>query len=231
MRLHNIMFQLCRAELQQLYINFINNYDTIIGAILQAESRTEFCNFIENIYAGLRGPINGTADKRSLRDMVIQPVQRLPRYLLLIRELLKHTTEDHNDHAELLRAERETALLVERINRGKAEAETLQLNRKLLTYIERAFEDTNFFQVELSHEEAQNLRFLRSDPIIVPHPTGPKRERTEKVLWLFNNLIVITIPRRNKPAKEPLPVEIQRKYPAMDLNCRHKVWRFFPIQG
>jgi len=217
-----------------LYINFINNYDKIIGAILHAESRQDFCDFIEKIYAGLRGPINGTpGDKRSLRDMVIQPVQRLPRYLLFIRDLLKQTTEDHNDHPELLRAERETALLVERINRGKAEAETLQLNRKLLTYIERAFEDTNdFFQVELSNEEAQNLRFLRSDPIIIPHPNGPKsRERAEKVLWLFNNLIVITMPKRNKPAKESLPAEIQRKYPAIDLNCRHKVWRYFPIQG
>ena len=225
-------FQLYRTELQQLYIDFINNYDAMMEMIVRAEQRHEFQSFIANIYTGLRGPINGTGgDKRRLRDLVIQPVQRLPRYLTLIQQLIKHTSEDHCDHAELLRAERETALLVERIDRGKAEAETMQLNRKLLSYIERAFEDTDFFHDELSNEEAQNLRFLRSDHIVAPNVSAQKRERSEKVLWLFNNLIVITIPRRNKPAKEQLPIEIQRKYPFIDLNCRHKVWRFFPIQG
>ena len=39
-----------------------------------------------------------------LRDYLILPVQRIPRYKLLIRELLKHTPVDHSDFESLEKA-------------------------------------------------------------------------------------------------------------------------------
>ena len=58
----------------------------------------------------------------------------------------------------IYQAERESALLSERMNRGRAEAEIIQCNRKLLTYIDRAFEENDFFLNGLFTEETQNLR-------------------------------------------------------------------------
>lgn len=77
----------------------------MLGALINAESRPDFNNFIEDIYCELRETTNGNKgeNKRSLRDRVVQPVQKLPRYVLIIRELLKHTSEGHEDHAELLK--------------------------------------------------------------------------------------------------------------------------------
>lgn len=39
-----------------------------------------------------------------LRDLLITPVQRLPRYVLLLSELISHTEETHPDYAELDKA-------------------------------------------------------------------------------------------------------------------------------
>jgi len=39
-----------------------------------------------------------------LSSILIQPVQRLPRYQLLIKELLKYTEEGHVDYAPLQEA-------------------------------------------------------------------------------------------------------------------------------
>lgn len=38
-----------------------------------------------------------------LEDHLIAPIQRLPRYILLFRELRKRTPVDHADHANLMR--------------------------------------------------------------------------------------------------------------------------------
>lgn len=61
---------------------------------------------------------------------LIQPVQRIPRYRLLLADLLKHTSKRHNDWSDLQQAHSlvcETAALV---NTKTADAErTLKVNR------------------------------------------------------------------------------------------------------
>ena len=34
----------------------------------------------------------------SLEDFLVKPIQRLPKYVLLLKDLLKHTNEDHPDY-------------------------------------------------------------------------------------------------------------------------------------
>lgn len=41
---------------------------------------------------------------RSLRSVLLTPIQRIPRYRLLLLDLLNHTPGDHDDHAELSKA-------------------------------------------------------------------------------------------------------------------------------
>ena len=31
--------------------------------------------------------------------------------------------------------------------------------------------------------------------------------------------------------KEPIPADIQRRYPSMSLDTKHKIVKYFPIQG
>jgi hypothetical protein len=43
----------------------------------------------------------GRVGKQDINSLLIQPVQRIPRYLLLLRELAKHTEPDHKDFANI----------------------------------------------------------------------------------------------------------------------------------
>jgi hypothetical protein len=69
------------------------------------------------------------SDKLTLNDLLIQPVQRIPRYVLLLKDMLKHTPQDHPDHHHLLAAVSELTTLAEKMDQGEweaAEAEKLK---------------------------------------------------------------------------------------------------------
>ena len=54
--------------------------------------------------------------KLGLDQLLIKPVQRIPRYELLIQRLLKHTESSHPDHDLLTTALKEVHELVVKIN-------------------------------------------------------------------------------------------------------------------
>lgn len=47
---------------------------------------------------------------------MILPVQRIPRYTLLLQELVKKTWEDHPDHGDLIQAQQKMKSIAEYIN-------------------------------------------------------------------------------------------------------------------
>ena len=74
--------------------------------------------------------------KLSLDDLLIKPVQRIPRYLLFIKDLLKHTTASHPDHAPLKQALDELTGLAERVNESEREMARMEQQKELLTSVD-----------------------------------------------------------------------------------------------
>ena len=74
--------------------------------------------------------------KLSLDDLLIKPVQRIPRYVLFIKDLLKHTSSSHPDHAPLQKALGEVTLLAETFNYSERERERTGQHRDLLHAVE-----------------------------------------------------------------------------------------------
>ena len=74
--------------------------------------------------------------KLSLDDLLIKPVQRIPRYLLFIKDLLKHTAASHPDHAPLQQALEELTGLAERVNESEREMARMEQQRELLTSVD-----------------------------------------------------------------------------------------------
>jgi FYVE, RhoGEF and PH domain containing 3 len=65
-----------------------------------------------------------------LESLLIQPVQRIPRYRLLFAELIKYTPKDHPDYApsaKALRKIEEVAIYVNESVRDKENQERLAL--------------------------------------------------------------------------------------------------------
>lgn len=61
-----------------------------------------------------------------LGSLLICPVQRLPRYSLLLAELLRHTSHDSNDFPLLLQATEKIKDVTNFVNENKKNAENLQ---------------------------------------------------------------------------------------------------------
>ncbi|MES1916770.1 MAG: hypothetical protein MHM6MM_008557 [Cercozoa sp. M6MM] len=61
---------------------------------------------------------------RHLEQLFILPVQRVPRYVLLLRELLKYISNDNADMADLSQAQGEMQKAADRINQHKRMAES-----------------------------------------------------------------------------------------------------------
>ena len=80
------------------YAFYAGNHMQAVDEIIHLKKNKHFKKFIEAIEKkrSLRGAL-------TLESLLIQPVQRIPRYKLLIQELLKHTSTYHDDYEPLQR--------------------------------------------------------------------------------------------------------------------------------
>lgn len=72
----------------------------------------------------------------ALDDLLIKPVQRIPRYVLFIKDLLKHTAVTHPDHAPLQQALGELTTLVECVNASERERDRLEQQKELMMAVD-----------------------------------------------------------------------------------------------
>lgn len=106
----------------KLYTNFINNYDKIVSAI---ENETKN----NNEFAALRQAATEELMRRGSRQcdissLIIQPVQRIPRYRLLLQELIKYTDKDHPDYEPLTTALKSFCYIADYCNQNRRLSES-----------------------------------------------------------------------------------------------------------
>lgn len=113
------------------YIQYVNNYDQSSRALKAAEDIVEWVYFEKHWRLLTKASGRGNY---SVADLLIQPVQRIPRYKLLLEEVLKGTPADHPDHplvAEALDRISTIATTVnEAIKRREAVEQALQPRNK-----------------------------------------------------------------------------------------------------
>ena len=126
------------------------------------------------------------ARKLDLPSYLIKPVQRICKYPLLLRELIKATPEGHADHAPLKQAESMVQLVASAINEGKRSAEATDWLFDLQNRIEGAA------QIGLM---APARKFIRSGP--VKQITAERKVR-EDFYFLFNDLLLVVEPLRKE---------------------------------
>ncbi|KAG5176461.1 hypothetical protein JKP88DRAFT_335179 [Tribonema minus] len=98
------------ASFFKMYSMYIVNYDEAMKRVRLLEGSGEFRAFVRacELQEACRG--------LDLRSYLIQPVQRVPRYKLLLAELLKHTKETHPDYANISMALSEITVVATRLN-------------------------------------------------------------------------------------------------------------------
>eukprot|EP00158_Paraphelidium_tribonemae_P006515 Partr_v1_DN27863_c0_g1_i1_m22540 putative FYVE, RhoGEF and PH domain containing len=101
----------------EMYTHYVNNYNRALATFEECSQLASFKHFLVEI--------RNQQEKRALGllDLLITPIQRIPRYILLLKELLKHTTKAHPDYANLLLAISRLQAIGEIINERKRESE------------------------------------------------------------------------------------------------------------
>jgi len=82
------------SPIMKLYSEYINNFEKAsksLGELLKSPKCTEFLKHCKE----------RSGSTLDISSMLIMPIQRLPRYELLLRELIKYTDENHVDYSNL----------------------------------------------------------------------------------------------------------------------------------
>lgn len=80
--------------LMKMYGNYASNYEGAAVLVTELLKKEQFTLFMAQ----------GDRSDARLRSLMAEPFQRIPRYPLLLAELVKNTTEEHPDFAALSKA-------------------------------------------------------------------------------------------------------------------------------
>eukprot|EP01125_Pyxidicula_operculata_P000176 TRINITY_DN1026_c0_g1_i1.p1 TRINITY_DN1026_c0_g1~~TRINITY_DN1026_c0_g1_i1.p1 ORF type:complete len:992 (+),score=183.22 TRINITY_DN1026_c0_g1_i1:122-3097(+) len=133
----------------------------------------EFKSFCDAI---AEDPVSGGLD---IYSYLIMPIQRLPRYVLLITEIIKNTPEDHPDYAELQSVLSEMKALTDEFNNApKLHEQKVQRTREVI----RSFEKYK------DHCLDGNGRYLVFDSDLIR--IGSSGNQKREAYFLFNDILV-----------------------------------------
>jgi len=155
----------------KLYKHYINQYDS--AARLVKEWRETIKPFKKYLKETEWTPV---LQHTNLESLLVTPIQRLPRYVLLLEEMAKCTPENHPDHGKIGEAIGLVRELTDYVNKCKKESNS--------TDELRAFEQKI---IGLPFDLVQTHRSLVKE--------GPmKIDKDAMHMWLFSDIAFITKP-------------------------------------
>ncbi|XP_010769066.1 rho guanine nucleotide exchange factor 17 [Notothenia coriiceps] len=159
-------------------------------------------------------------EKQALGDLMIKPVQRIPRYELLVKDMLKHTPEDHPDYSYLLDAQRDIKRLAERINKGRRSAEEAEREARVIQEIEAHIEG-------VEHILNPERKFLRQEMVMEAKTVGGKKDRS---LFLFSDLIICTTLKRKSGSLRRSSMSLYSAASVIDTSSKYKFLWKLPLE-
>eukprot|EP01133_Synstelium_polycarpum_P011983 gene11983-13990_t len=176
------------TEFLKVYTNYVNNYNTSFQTITECMENDKFVKLIEH---------NRTLEKcmgLDLSAFLIMPIQRLPRYVMLLQDLFKFTSETHPDYENLSIALKKMKDVAEYVNERKREAENLNQVLTIQKSLTGRFENL----------AEPHRRYVRKGPLTCLDDKGAPKTY---FFFLFNDLLVKTenkaLARQLREAKNP----------------------------
>eukprot|EP00727_Mastigamoeba_balamuthi_P012485 m51a1_g786 putative domain containing protein (416) ;mRNA; r:625356-627153 len=106
------------SDFMRMYAQYANGYIAAITALDGAKKQAKFAAFLEETYKNSR--LKGL----ELGSFLIMPIQRIPRYVMLLQDLVKHTPASHADYDKLCSALSKVQEIAVSINEKKRDAES-----------------------------------------------------------------------------------------------------------
>lgn len=165
------------------YGDVLKVYATYAASQQNSKLAQEACTSSKSYHAMLKLSQQYPAcQARDMHALLIMPIQRIPRYELLLRDFLKVTPEGHPDHQTITSALVKIKSVAENVDRSVEEYKEID---KLLE-IQRSFAPGS----EPLDLVVPGRRFLKEGSLI----KVCRRANKTRKFWLFNDLLVYAIP-------------------------------------
>eukprot|EP01080_Neovahlkampfia_damariscottae_P003802 gene3802-6963_t len=152
-----------------VYVQYCNKFDEAMDRLREnKKTNPNFDKFCSSSQKKTTGGLD-------LKSLLIQPVQRLPRYCLLLREIIKNTEETHVDYKNLVKTKNKIEKIVSMINEQKRKHDFEQASKKIdkllldedLKVENREFRLEAYAFVQINDEKPKKaVLFLYKDLII-----------------------------------------------------------------
>ncbi|KAL6078366.1 Rho guanine nucleotide exchange factor (GEF) 17 [Balamuthia mandrillaris] len=109
----------------KMYTQYINNYDNAHKRVKKLSNSAAFKTFLQQCKS------RPECNSLGLHDHLIMPVQRLPRYELLLRDILRYTPDDSAEHSKIKNLLGTIQNVNKYVNESKRSQETRQKLYKL----------------------------------------------------------------------------------------------------
>lgn len=190
-------------ELIPIYTPYCLNQGRSVATFERCSTSKKFTAFTKLCADTLADP---ACENQPLMSFLIKPVQRLCKYPLLLRELLKNTPATHPDREPLLAALSLTQSLVDEVNSSKREAEnvrsmmavTSQLsgadNLKLLMPGRRFLMEASMVKISVHNKHQTRQFFLFNDLMIYAAKTAiGKHKYSFKGFYYMNQIDLVDV--------------------------------------
>ncbi|XP_061537104.1 rho guanine nucleotide exchange factor 17-like isoform X2 [Phycodurus eques] len=210
---HLLIQSFSKETLANMYSAYIDNFLNAKDAVrIAKEAKPAFHKFLEQ-------NMRENKEKQALGDLMIKPVQRIPRYELLVKDLLKHTPDDHPDHSFLLDAQRDIKRLAEKINKGRRSAEEAEREARVIQEIEAHIEG-------VEHILNPQRKFIRQE-MVMEATVGGKKDRS---LFLFSDLIICTTLKRKSGSLRRSSMSLYSATSVIDTSSKYKFLWKLPLE-
>eukprot|EP00698_Gefionella_okellyi_P023295 TRINITY_DN7914_c0_g1_i1.p1 TRINITY_DN7914_c0_g1~~TRINITY_DN7914_c0_g1_i1.p1 ORF type:complete len:608 (+),score=127.39 TRINITY_DN7914_c0_g1_i1:57-1880(+) len=167
----------------EAYVEYVDNYGTSLDVLARCKAENKaFAAFLAEVEQA-DGPLRGL----DLTAFLIMPIQRLPRYALLLHELLKVTWQKHDDYIHLQRALEAIKHVTAHVDTRKGLAENLLRVRSVQESLTGPFENGVWPLV------APHRRFVAEGRVSELTDVGRKARTLQ--LTLLSDLLIVSADR------------------------------------
>jgi hypothetical protein len=187
------------APIFAMYSKFVSTYETSANKLHELrKSKKKFQKFLDE-------QAKKKANGMSLESFLIMPIQRVPRYKMLLAELLKHTLNGRDDHNDLTIALERISTVAMKIN-GSIQ---LREETESMMNIHQSFNGT----VEI----LKPARKLYKNIDVQVSSSNSKANKSPARLYVFNDVVIVGVPSNGGKTLAPPftpycpPFELLRK--------------------
>jgi len=175
-----------------IYTVYTTSYDNALTVLEAAKAK----------YSAFKNLLKEVCEKefqgQDVSSILITPIQRMTRYMLLLKEVIKFTRPDHPDLKDLNKAFHEVSDAITKVNETKRSIDKEKKRQEDVSRLRKKIDCSK--QEEVNWAVSRDL--LRECTLLIYDPDTEKQ--VERNLYLFTDMALLTRSKRSSKTKEVL---------------------------